>query len=251
MNLKNKINKYLRKFNVEIHGLGYLQALSKNEFKNDEKNIYNAFFKENEALNIYDVGANQGITIHNFLSLFPNATIHAFEAYPPYYTILTNKFSSNPKIKINSYGISNEVGNFTFNINKSIDTSSFLNSKNTGLNSDEQVKTINQITVPTNTIDHYLEQDSNKRIHILKLDIQGSELKALIGAEQSLKEKKIDFIYTEAYFIQQYENQPLFTEIVLFLSKFGYVIQDIYHPIYGNSKLAWCDVMFIRDDLKK
>ena len=85
----------------------------------------------------------------------------------------------------------------------------------------------------------------------MKLDIQGSELKALIGAEQSLKEKKIDFIYTEAYFIQQYENQPLFTEIVLFLSKFGYVIQDIYHPIYGKSKLAWCDVMFIRDDLKK
>ena len=36
MSLKNRINKYLRKFNVELHGLGYLQSLGKNEFKNSE-----------------------------------------------------------------------------------------------------------------------------------------------------------------------------------------------------------------------
>ena len=86
-------------------------------------------------------------------------------------------------------------------------------------------------------------------INILKLDIQGYELKALKGAEDLLRSKKIDLIYTEAYFIQQYHDQPLFPEIAMYLSKFGYQLQDIYNPIYGNDKIAWCDAIFMRDDL--
>ena len=65
-----------------------------------------------------------------------------------------------------------------------------------------------------------------------------------------LSNKKIDIIFTETYFVQQYENQPLFADIVKYLSNFGYTIQDIYNPIYGMSKLAWCDVLFVREDLK-
>lgn len=125
-----------------------------------------------------------------------------------------------------------------------------LHSKKTGLNSDEQVKTVNQINISLTTIDEYLKNEEAQRINILKLDIQGSELNALRGAEIALKNKNIDIIFTEAYFVQQYENQPLFSDIVKYLFDYGYVIQDIYHPIYGLSKLAWCDVMFIRKDLK-
>ena len=144
----------------------------------------------------------------------------------------------------------NQIGEQIFNVNKSIDTSSLLNSKKTGLNSDEQVKTINQVKVELTTIDEYLKINNIERINILKLDIQGSELNALKGAEVALSNKKIDIIFTESYFVQQYENQPLFADIVQYLSNFGYSIQDIYNPIYGMSKLAWCDVMFVRENLK-
>lgn len=250
MSLKNRINKFLRKFNVEIHGLGYLQSLSKNEFKNHEDLVYTKVFKKNEKITIFDVGANQGLIISKFISLFPNATIHAFEPYQPYASLLNQQFYSNPNIKINTIGISNNKGEQLFNINKSIDTSSLLHSKKTGLNSDEQVKTVNQINISLTTIDEYLKNEEAQRINILKLDIQGSELNALRGAEIALKNKNIDIIFTEAYFVQQYENQPLFSDIVKYLFDYGYVIQDIYHPIYGLSKLAWCDVMFIRKDLK-
>jgi FkbM family methyltransferase len=250
MSFKNKINKILRKFNVELHGLGYLQALSKNEFKNSETLIYIRAFHPSDEISIFDVGANQGITISKFLSIFPNATIHAFEPYEPYSLKLIENFNSNAKVNINALGVSNQIGEQIFNINKSIDTSSLLNSKKTGLNSDEQVKTLNQVKIQLTTIDEYLKYKRVNQINILKLDIQGSELNALKGAELALKNKKIDIIFTEAYFIQQYENQPLFADIVKYLSNYGYTIQDIYNPIYGMSKLAWCDVMFVRDDLK-
>jgi FkbM family methyltransferase len=250
MSLKNKINKYLIYFNVELHGLGYLQALGKNEFKNSEISIYSKLYSKNENITIFDVGANQGIMIKYFLSYFPFAIIHAFEPYPSYASILVESFESNKNVKINSVGISDKCGEHIFNLNKSIDTSSLLNSIKTGLNSDEQVKTLSQINISLTTIDEYLRENKVNHINILKLDIQGSELNALKGAEFTLRNKKVDIIFTETYFIQQYENQPLFSDIVKYLSNFGYVIQDIYNPIYGMSKLAWCDVMFVRDDLK-
>jgi len=249
MSIKNRLNKYLRKLHVEIHGLGYLQSLSKNEFKSSEYDFFTKLFNQNDKINIYDIGANQGLMIRKFLSLFPNANIHAFEPYQPYANQLVSDFEMNQNIKVNSCGISNYVGEQLLNVNKSIDTSSFLSSKKTGLNSDTQVETISQMKVPISNIDHYLQHQEYQHINILKIDIQGSELDALKGAEEALKSKKIDVIFSEAYFVQQYENQPLFADIVKYLTEVGYVIQDIYNPIYGKSKLAWCDVMFIRNDL--
>lgn len=92
-------------------------------------------------------------------------------------------------------------------------------------------------------------ENNLNHIHILKLDIQGSELNALKGAEKLLIEKKIDLVYTEAYFVQQYVDQPLFPEIAMYLLNRGYQLQDIYNPIYGKGKLAWCDAVFVRDNL--
>jgi len=250
MSIKHRINKYLRKFNVELHGLGYLQSLAKSDFKNSEKDIFLKVYNQDDTICIFDVGANKGLMIDEYIKSFPNALIHAFEPFPGYGNRLKDKYVNNKRININICGVSNFQGQEMLNVNHSIDTSSLLTSVNTGLNSDKQVKTVDRISIDMNTIDHYMSQLHIKHIHILKLDIQGSELNALIGAQKTLLAKKIDFIFTEAYFIQQYQNQPLFHQIVDLLLKYGYVLQDIYNPIYGNSKLAWCDALFVRSDLK-
>ena len=125
-----------------------------------------------------------------------------------------------------------------------------MQSQSTGLNSDAQVKTLEQRTVPVKTIKQSCEEEKIDRIHILKLDIQGSELRALKGAVNLLKDKKIDLIYTEAYFIKQYVDQPLFPEIAQYLSDLGYQLQDIYNPVYGKGNIAWCDAVFVRNDLQ-
>ena len=248
MSIKNKINKILRKLNVELHGLSYLQSLAKGDFKNNELDLFKRIFNEDKIL-IYDVGANRGLMIENYLTVFPNSVIHAFEAYPPYAEQLQLKYVKNSSIFVNNCGILDHIGEMTLNVNKSIDTSSFLSSTKTGLNSDNQVKTISQVKVATSTIDNYGIKNNNERIHILKLDIQGSELNALFGAKNLLKDKKIDFIFIETYFIEQYKNQPSFFDIANYLLPFGYVLQDLYNPIYGNGKLAWCDTLFMRNNM--
>ncbi len=249
MSLKNKINKILRKFNVELHGTGYLKSLTKGELNANEMDVFKKVFDGGDIV-IYDVGANRGSMINNFLVEFPDAQIHAFEPYYPLYEELVRQFGFNKKIVINKHGIYNCETELLFNINKSVDTSSFLNSKKTGLNSDPQVKTVHQEQVPVTTLDKYAEKCGHQKINILKLDIQGGEMKALDGAVELLTNQRIDMIFCETYFVQQYEDQPLFFEIAGLLMKYGYVLQDLYHPIYGKGKIAWCDSMFIRKDLK-
>ncbi len=203
----------------------------------------------NELL-IYDVGANSGVMIEKYLSIFPKSSIHAFEPYYDYAQNLSIKYEKNKKVKINNFALSDVEDSKIFNINKYIDTSSFLTSKKTGLNSDSGVKTVNQILVYQTTIDKYAIANNHNKIHILKLDIQGSELNALKGAEVMLKENKIDFIFSETYFVEQYDNQPSFFDISNYLLSFGYVMQDLYYPIYGKGKIAWCDTLFVREGLK-
>lgn len=248
MGLKNKLNNFLKPFNIQVHGLGYLQALAKGDFKKNEFDFFKEIFG-NKELVIYDVGANRGSTIDSFLKIFPASKIIAFEPYPQLADEITAKHSGNRNVVIDNCGISNINGECLFYVNKSIDTSSFLISKLTGLNSDAQVKNLEQITVPVKTIEESLKEQKLYHINILKLDIQGSELNALQGAEKLLADKKIDLVYTEAYFIQQYVGQPLFPEIAAYLLNLGYALQDIYNPIYGKGKLAWCDAVFVREGL--
>ena len=248
MNLKKKLNTLLKPFNVQLHGLGYLQSLAKGEFKKDEFTYFKETFGDKKLV-IYDVGANRGLTIGRFLDFFPSSRIIAFEPYPPLVLEIKEKYGQHKNVTIDNSGISDTNGHLTFYVNKSVDTSSFLPSQATGLNSDPQVKNVEQLTVPVKTLEESFKENRLDHIHILKLDIQGSELNALKGAEQLLTEKKIDLIYTEAYFIQQYVDQPLFPEIAQYLIRHGYQLQDIYNPVYGKGKLAWCDAIFVRENL--
>lgn len=248
MSIKNKLNKLLKPLNVQVHGLGYLQSLAKGDFKKNEFDFFKQTFGD-KPLVIYDVGANRGATIIKFIDSFPSSQIIAFEPIVSLCEEMKILFNDNFNVKIENVGIADINGELIFYVNKSIDTSSFLPSQKTGLNSDDQVKNVAQIKVPVKTITESYNEEKIEQIHILKLDIQGSELNALKGAVKLLTEKKIDCIYTEAYFIKQYVDQPLFGDIILYLSNYGYQLQDIYNPIYGKGKLAWCDAVFIRDNL--
>lgn len=90
----------------------------------------------------------------------------------------------------------------------------------------------------------YCLKNNIKSIDILKMDIQGGELAALSGASGLLNSQEIKIVYAEVYFVQQYESEPLFHDVSKFLYGFGFTLQDLYTPIYGNGNFAWCDAIF-------
>ncbi len=243
---KSIVNKYCRKFGFEIHGTGYMQSVEKNTFKED------AFLKQHELSEgncavIFDVGANIGDTAISYHQLFPAAKIYAFEPFPASFTSLSDRVSGISKIRTFQNGIADRSGKMKFYVNHNTSTNSLLVPQKMGLSSDKQVANKNNIEVEVITIDNFCEANNIIAIDILKLDIQGGELAALKGAAKMLANKKINLIYTEAYFRQQYIDQPLLHEISTYLYQYGYCMQDMYNPIYGKGALAWCDVIFIKE----
>ena len=242
------INHYCRKLGFEIHGTGYIQSVKKSSFKDD------AFEKQKELVRntspvIFDIGANRGDVSQKYIDLFPNATIYAFEPFQEVYKVLKDRFQSNTSIHCYNKGISDTVEQREFYVNKNADTNSILKPKKTGLSSDKQVENQRIIQIESETLDHFSNEIKLDQIDILKMDIQGGELSALNGAQNLLKKGAIRCIYSEVYFIEQYESQPLFHEISKFLYEYGFVLQDIYTPIYGKGNIAWGDAVFVLKDI--
>jgi len=241
---KNRLNRFFRRFGFEVHGTGYMQSIQKTAFKE------NAFEKQQAILGkavhtIFDVGANRGDTMCTYRSLFSEAMIYGFEPFPETMAILRERTAGDSNMRVADYAVSDHVGETVFYHNQNVDTNSLLKSSTIGLSSDNQVKNKGEIRVNTTTLTAFCQQESIERIDILKLDIQGGELLALQGAASLLANQQIGLIYTECYFRKQYEHQPMFHDLAVYLEPFGYVLQDLYNPIYGKGSLAWCDAIFI------
>ena len=68
-NMKDAINKYLRRFGIEIHGVGYIQKLKNADLKKSEWNKQQELLKSKADV-IFDVGANRGDITLKYLNLF-------------------------------------------------------------------------------------------------------------------------------------------------------------------------------------
>lgn len=76
--------------------------------------------------------------------------------------------------------------------------------------------------------------DGGETIDFLKIDVEGSELHVLRGAEELLASRRILFVQTEFQVFPYYESHPLFGDQHRFLSEYGFRLLDINldHPRY-------------------
>jgi FkbM family methyltransferase len=94
---------------------------------------------------------------------------------------------------------------------------------------------------------------------MLKIDIQGGELMALSHATARLRDLLV--IHTEVEFLPMYVDQPLFSDVDLFLRQHGFVFHRFHSPVNrtiapllvnndiyaGMSQLLWADAIFVKD----
>jgi FkbM family methyltransferase len=103
------------------------------------------------------------------------------------------------------------------------------------------------------------EVEQTAGMDLLKIDIQGSELLAFSHGEARLRDALV--IQTEVEFLQMYVDQPLFSDVELFLRQRGFVFHRFFttvsrvispllvnNDIYaGMSQILWADALFVRD----
>lgn len=94
--------------------------------------------------------------------------------------------------------------------------------------------------VEIKTLDDYL-QESDKSYNLMTLDVQGYELEVLKGAAKTLE--KIDYILCEVNRAELYKGCPMYTDIELYLSKYGFKCAAINWEGY-----TWGDAFYVKEN---
>ncbi|MDB0049854.1 FkbM family methyltransferase [Pseudomonadales bacterium] len=220
---------------------------------------------------IFDVGANNGSSLHDFKRWWPNSVIHCFEPQEECQKSLldaANQYSKDGLVLINDCAVgnlSNEATTFyTHDINSGIsgfnrinieskDSTNIVGLKDKGadakenyvstLNNDREVKVIR--------LDEYIESiDPNLHIDFMKIDTQGFEPEVLEGLGDKLA--NVDVILTELMFYDFYERSLSFSDIERFLLPHNFLMFDISHIAKNpmNGRTDWIDVIYINKRIR-
>ncbi len=185
---------------------------------------------------IFDVGANIGFVTFQFKKRFPEADIYAFEPNPYVFEELKKSYDSDFQVHPNMMGVGDVNGELEFNVNFNTGTSSFLEAgAYHRANQARRIKERHLTKVVT--LDDFCLSQNIQHVDILKMDIEGYELKALQGSKELLSRQAVGIIYTEVTLVSSYVGQPLFHEITEFLLKHDYHLYNIDSFIGQETKI--------------
>lgn len=142
---------------------------------------------------VFDVGANEGQWCKELLAICPSARIHAFE---PQQNLAAKIKSNYPSVAVNNMALGDVAGAlqlFDYADQPGSQHASLLRGVIDGLHHGNA----RSESVTVGTLDDYCTQHEVGHIDLLKIDVEGFELKVLLGAKRMLTENRIDVIQFE------------------------------------------------------
>ena len=241
LKIKKFVSKLLRFFGYEI------QRHSSTSYSLKEPFYHFRNLLDNSQPVIFDVGAYIGDTIEQFKSSFPKSYIHAFEPFDESFSILKNRFQKTEKLFFNNIAVENHSSsNANMYITQNKGSSSLLQPTK-GANEfweGNPLSTQKEVKVEITTIDSYCQKHNIQTIDILKIDVQGSELKVLQGAALMIQERRVKLIFTEISIAPNYKGQSEIDQVIKFLRENKYKIFNFFKMKHKQGKLIECDVLF-------
>jgi len=144
---------------------------------NFEKILYLRNIKKNQV--VFDIGANIGVYTKLFSQLSgENGTVHSFEPVPETFQLLIDSVAGSKNIRANNLAAGDTEGMMNISYDpKNSEKSSLLGPQNN----------INFVrTVKVLALDTYAQDVNLERLDFLKCDVEGFELKALKGIQNTL-----------------------------------------------------------------
>jgi FkbM family methyltransferase len=219
--------------------------------KEDAFQAQKYFFDNDTGLVIFDVGAYIGEVTATYKKIFPSATIYCFEPFKDSFQKLM-RLPGDSSIKPYQMAISDTVGRTKLHVNVDPSCNSFFPiAKHTVRYYPKAAENIEMIEINTTTIDHFCDTEKILHIDILKLDVEGMEIKALKGARNRLSKQDISIIYTEVMFMPHYEGACMFHELTAFLSQYDYTLFNLYGLKRAkNGQLRWGNAIFLSPEIR-
>jgi FkbM family methyltransferase len=101
--------------------------------------------------------------------------------------------------------------------------------------------------VPVVTIDQLCLERNLKPPYLIKVDVQGAELKVLAGANRTLRETEV--VILEVTLFGTFIGGPQFYDVIWKMKQLGFVVFDLFGFLYRPFDDALCqvDVVFVRE----
>lgn len=158
---------------------------------------------------VFDVGANKGEYTEKFTQVNKLAQLYLYEPSVEASGLLVKKFSKFENVVINQKALADFTGEHDFYEEPGAgETSSLIE----GFSVDSNVKK----TVSVSTIDNEIKRWNLGKIDFVKCDCEGYDFNVIKGADQSLRENKIDFFQFEYNLPWSYIGSTLFAAIKKF-----------------------------------
>jgi len=194
---------------------------------------------------LIDVGANVGQFSLLCRTDRPDLRIHAFEPLTRPANKYLELFKDDSQTVLHRCALGPESTATSMYVSGRDDSSSLL------LITEEQTSfaagtaTVGTELVVVSRLDEILAENDIVRPALLKLDVQGYELQALLGCGRLLD--RIDSVYVEVSFVTLYLGQALADEIVQFLFANGFSLTAVNNPVFDpGGRCMQADFLFRR-----
>jgi FkbM family methyltransferase len=167
---------------------------------------------------IIDVGANDGDSALRLFEIFPETPVVSFEPHPATYAKLMKRIGP----RRNFSAINLALGSREAEVELFENASDKLNSL---VWHDTRAS---HVSVTCTTLDAYCTRNDIKRVGLLKIDTEGSDLEVLRGGENMLARKTVSFVYVEFSDLQGDEFSGALLPMDNFLRPLGYRFVTAY-----------------------
>lgn len=193
---------------------------------------------------ILDIGANTGQFALQFHQLLPDATLYSFEPLEDCYNELLKKMRCHPKFHAFNFALGDKNGEAPMYRNDYTPSSSLLSMKELHRSAFPFTKHTTIQTIPIRRLDDLVDKLDIVENILIKIDVQGTEDKVILGGEELISRASI--LILETSFQPLYQDQPLFDDIYGMLKQKGFSYIGSEHTIRNPNDgcILQCDSIF-------
>jgi len=193
---------------------------------------------------IFDVGANVGQSVHDFIERFPSARVYAFEPVRATFEELSQKFDHCEQVSLHQVALDASDGEVDVLAMPRSGGNRIIRNK-----ADERVEKVKAMR-----LDSFCKKNVIETINILKIDTEGNDLNVLVGCANLLQMKRIQFIQVECTTSPDNRFHVQLSNFLNFLNPFGYRLfglfeftRQIYRTRQKLNGIWFCNAVFVRE----
>jgi FkbM family methyltransferase len=194
---------------------------------------------------VVDVGANRGDFSELFLKHFPSAIVHALEPVQATFDRLQQRLSSKPRMRFHRLAASNQTGTALIRTFASSEKNTLVGDLKDSL----RVQAIGEEEIKTQRLDEFFGEMGLHQIDLLKIDVEGYEMKVLEGCGSHLEPSRVSYIFYEFHRVREANSlvtgHTRLCEVDSFLDSRGYRFVTVYtQGVHANEPIGTYNALY-------